>query len=331
MHFSIEDQPIAVVGATGHTGRFVVRALQRSGARAVPLGRSDTASAAAIDRAFAGCAAAINCAGPFLDTALAVAEAALRAKIPYLDVTAEQGAVQSVIALDERAKAAGVVLVPAAAFFGGLADLLATAAARDAGAIEEIAVAVALDSWHPTRGTRVTGARNTLPRLIVRDGELVPLPQPAATRTWLFPDPFGVQEMSMLPLSETITLFHHLSARNVVSWINQRALRDVHDAATPSPQPSDERGRSSQTFVMDVLVRTSTGERRATATGNDIYAVSAPIVAGAARALVAKQSAAAPGVRSLAQAVDATAFLEALERDGDLRLSGPCFSNARRA
>jgi short subunit dehydrogenase-like uncharacterized protein len=43
-----------------------------------------------LDRALFGAAAVINCAGPFLDTALPVVEAALRARIHYLDVTAEQ-------------------------------------------------------------------------------------------------------------------------------------------------------------------------------------------------------------------------------------------------
>jgi short subunit dehydrogenase-like uncharacterized protein len=46
--------------------------------------------AASLDQAIAGAAAVINCSGPFLDTATPVVEAALRARIHYLDVTAEQ-------------------------------------------------------------------------------------------------------------------------------------------------------------------------------------------------------------------------------------------------
>jgi short subunit dehydrogenase-like uncharacterized protein len=48
----------------------------------------------------------VNCAGPFLDTALPVVEAALRAKIPYLDVAAEQAAAQSIRARDADARRA---------------------------------------------------------------------------------------------------------------------------------------------------------------------------------------------------------------------------------
>ena len=47
---------------------------------------------ASLDRALDGAMGVINCAGPFLDTAVPVIEAALRARIHYLDVCAEQRA-----------------------------------------------------------------------------------------------------------------------------------------------------------------------------------------------------------------------------------------------
>jgi hypothetical protein len=46
------------------------------------------------------------------------------------------------------------------AFYGGLGDLLATEAMERWAAADEICIAVALDSWQPTRGTRLTGQRN---------------------------------------------------------------------------------------------------------------------------------------------------------------------------
>ena len=62
------------------------------------------------------------------------------------------------------------------AFYGGLADLLATAALDGRLAPPtRSTVAIALDRWWPTAGTRVTGRRNTATRLVVRDGRLVPL------------------------------------------------------------------------------------------------------------------------------------------------------------
>jgi hypothetical protein len=344
VHPQIGNQPIAVVGATGHTGRFVVAELTRECLRPVAIGRSAQTLAAlgrayptsetrlasiddraSLDKALAGCAAVINCAGPFLDTALPVVDAALRARIPYLDVTAEQSAMQLVRTRDADARRAGVVLVPGAAFYGGLADVLATAAAGDASEIDEIAVAVALDRWHPTKGTRLTGARNTARRLIVQDGLLQAIPDPPPTASWTFPAPFGEQGVSMLPLSETIALFYHLRPTKIESWIDQAALRDVHDPATPAPEASDERGRSSQRFVMDVHVRVHRECRRATAYGRDIYAVTAPIVVGATLSLLAGLDSTTAGVRSLGEITGASAFLEALARDGNVRVEyGRC-------
>jgi short subunit dehydrogenase-like uncharacterized protein len=99
---------VAVFGASGHTGRFVVAELLRRGFRPIPIGRDASRLAASgfqnrgmeirtatvehpasLDRALAGAAALINCAGPFLDTAGPLAAAALRARVHYLDITAE--------------------------------------------------------------------------------------------------------------------------------------------------------------------------------------------------------------------------------------------------
>lgn len=339
MYSTSQNKPIAVFGASGHTARFVLDELERRGMRAVLVGRNAEKLAAAgarhhadavrvahagdpvsLDDALCGAAAVINCAGPFLDTALPVVDAALRVRIPYLDVTAEQAAVQAIHGRDADARRAGVTLLPAAAFYGGLADLLASSLVEDSTRVEEIAVAVALDSWHPTEGTRVTGARNTARRLVVRDGVLRPVEDVPARRSWTFRAPFGRQEMVMLPFSETLTLSHHLRAGTIESWINVGALRDVRDPATPPPEPVDERGRSSQRFVMDVLVRTHSRTRRAVAFGRDIYAVSAPIVVDAAQRVLAAGRDGFPGARSLGEIFDARAFLETLSHTDGLQV-----------
>ena len=97
-----------------------------------------------------------------------------------------------------------MTVLPAAAFYGGLADLLATALLGNTTDVDEIAVAVALDSWHPTQGTRNTGARNTVRHLTVRAGILQAIEDPPPKGSWAFPAPFGDQEVAMLPFSEKI-------------------------------------------------------------------------------------------------------------------------------
>src|SRR5262249_42136207 len=96
------------------------------------------------------------------------------------------------------------------------------------------------------------------------------------------------------------------------AFMNLAPLKDIHDPETPPPTSSDDRGRSSQTFLVDVIVRRGSEERRATARGRDIYAISAPIVAEATHRIVSglvKKR----GVVAAGEAFDAREFLELLD------------------
>ena len=114
---------VAVFGAYGHTGRFVVAELRERGYEPLPVGRDTGKLAAAfpgteqrvasvddpatLDKALAGVAAVVNCAGPFASTAGPLIEAAMRAGIPYVDVAAEIEANRDTFAdYAERAAAA---------------------------------------------------------------------------------------------------------------------------------------------------------------------------------------------------------------------------------
>jgi short subunit dehydrogenase-like uncharacterized protein len=317
---------VLVYGAYGHTGRFVVAELLRQGLTPILSGRDKqrlgamadqfpglearpaaTADDRSLDNAVRGTAVVVNCAGPFLDTAVPVAAAAIRAGAHYLDVTAEQASVQRLYRT--YAERADIAVIPAMAFYGGLADLLATAAAADWA--DEITVAIGLDRWWPTPGTRNTGQRNTATRLVVNDGRLVPAPSPAPLRDWEFPEPLGHQTVASSPFAEIITMAHHLAATKIGTYLATVALQDIQNPTTPAPQGVDQTGRSAQQFVVDVVLRRGEQQRRISAAGRDIYAITAPLVVEAARRLIdgrAKvQGAAAPG-----QVFDARDFLNAL-------------------
>jgi hypothetical protein len=296
------SERVLVYGATGHTGRFVVDELVRRGLTPVLAGRSaerlDTVpprhaaleqravgldDADLLRRAIAGVGvgAVVNCAGPFLDTAAPLA------------------------------RAAGVGVVPAMAFYGGLADLLVTAALDGESRADEVEVAIGLDRWWPTDGTRATGARNTAIRQVIRDGVLAPLANPAPSGTWSYPEPLGDQSVVQLPFSEVITIDRHLDVGELRSYLNTAALDDLRDAATPPPSAADERGRSTQQFVVDVVVRRGSDTRRITCAGRDIYAVTAPIVVeGAARLLDGRHH--GPGALAPGEAFDAGDVLAVL-------------------
>ncbi|BAV97549.1 saccharopine dehydrogenase family protein [Lysobacter enzymogenes] len=325
---------IAVFGAYGHTGRFVVARLRERGWRPRLCGRdpvrlaqsaaawpnSETRVAraddpASLDAALAGCAAVLNCAGPFSDTAAPLIEAALRARIPYLDTAAEQ---QPVLAAFERydaaARAGGIAVVPAMAFYGGLGDLLATAAMGDWDRADAVEVAVALDGWHPTLGTRITGERNTAKRLVIERGGLAELPSPPPQRDWMFPPPFGAQPVAAVPMSEIALLSRHLNIGSAMAYLDRGSLRDVRDPQTPAPVAADASGRSAQVFAIEASVRRGGQVRRLGAAGRDIYAVTAPLLVEAMERVLDGRCRGV-GVRAAGDVFDAADFLAALAPD----------------
>ena len=322
---------IVVYGAYGHTGRFIVSELRRRGRTPILSGRdgarlntvdatsrSEVRAAsvddpASLDRALSDAAAVINCAGPFLDTAAPLIDAAIRQGIPYLDVAAEQAAVLDAFErFAKTARDASIAVIPAMAFFGGLADLLATVAMGDWTAADEILIAIALDSWKPTQGTRLTGRRNAGARFYYSNNRLERA-DPPPPRTWEFPMPFGMQEVVGLSFAETITIPQHLQVQEIRTYMNLAPLADLRDPNTPEPTAVDDSGRSSQIFLVDVVARKNDEERRMTARGRDIYAITAPIVAEAVeRVLDGRVS--ATGVIAAGRAFDAREFLTALSQ-----------------
>ena len=327
---------VVVYGATGHTGRFIVAELLKRGLATVISGR-DAAQLEALaaewgevvvrpatvddpeslDRALAGAAAVINCAGPFAVTGGPVVEAALRAGIPYVDVAAEIEANVSMFAdYAEAAREADIPVVPAMAFYGGLGDLLVTAAMGEWTAADEAHVAYGLSSWHPTAGTRVAGEvshqRRAGRRVRFTGGALEYHDDKASEQDWDFPEPLGRRAViAGFTMADVVTVPSHLAVPEVRTYMTVEAARDLASEDTPAPEPVDALGRSDQTFVVDVVVRAGDVERRATARGQDIYAVTAPLVVEAVRRILAGQTRRA-GVASAGAMFDAADFLRSL-------------------
>ncbi|MGW4519586.1 saccharopine dehydrogenase NADP-binding domain-containing protein [Amycolatopsis sp. NPDC004378] len=304
---------VLVYGAYGHTGRFVVGELRDRGftpvlsgrdAAQLPNGRpAPVDDPAALDRAFEGVAAVINCAGPFAVTARPLIEAAARAGVPYVDVAAEIEA-----NLDTFELAVDTVVVPAMAFFGGLADLLATTAMGDWPEADEVHVAYGLSGWQPTAGTlsagRVSRARRGGKRIRYADGRLEYRDDALRTLDWPFPEPLGTRRVfGEFSMADIVTIPRHLKVPTVTSYMTLNAANQLSTAA-----PRTE----AETFVVDVVVRAGSEERRIVARGQDIYAVSAPLAVEAAERILTGRTK-TKGVAPAGEIFDAPDFLQALE------------------
>jgi hypothetical protein len=302
------NSAIAVMGAGGHTGRFVVAELERRGVVPIPCGRGTD-----LDLALSCADAVINCAGPFAATAVPVIESAIRAGVPYLDVTAELEVVRDTFA---RYAEASIPIVPAVAFYGGLGDLLATAAMAGWPAADHLTIAYALSSWRPTAGTRATGGVSAQRRNGRRIGyaghRLRFLAGDAPRGEWTFPAPVGtVPVVGEFTMADSATIPTHLDVPEIATYMSSNAVDDLHAADPSGPAAVDERGRSAQTFLVEVVARSGAAERRAVASGQDIYAVTAPLVVEAALRVLAGAGGSA-GVASAGARFDAKDFLGSL-------------------
>jgi hypothetical protein len=293
---------IAVPGATGHTGRFVLAELERRALTPLPCDRATD-----LDRTFGRADAVINCAGPFAATAEPVLAAAVRAGIPYLDITAEVEVVTDIFA---RHAGAPIPIVPAVAFFGGLGDLLATAAVGSGSAADRIVIAYALSSWRPTRGTQATGrvsAHRRAGRRILYTGGQLRYRRGPAPRTE-FPFTTGRRPVvGEFTTADSATIPTHIDVPEIATYMTTEAVEDLHAGDPSGPVPA---GPSAQTFHVEVTARAGGVERRATAGGRDIYAVTAPLVVEAAVRTLAGPG--RPGVASAGARFEPRSFLGSL-------------------
>ena len=150
---------------------------------------------ASLDRALADVAAVVNCAGPFLDTAEAVIEAALRACIPYLDVTAEAAVAAATssgtrITRGPRAsrsfprwRSSAVWAIFCDGGDGGLAGCR-----RDLHRVRPRRL-------EPDAGNATDGRAPGAHRHVFTNGRLEVRSEPPPIGRWDFPPPFGRQEV----------------------------------------------------------------------------------------------------------------------------------------
>lgn len=330
------NKTVTVYGAYGHTGRFVVSELRRRGWTPILSGRdpeklqafgtghpglqlrpASVDEPASLDRALAGAAAVINCAGPFASTSAPLIEAAMRARIPYLDVAAEiEANIDTFHLFADRAREAGIVVVHAMAFYGGLGDLLATAAMGDWASADEISIAYGLDSWRPTPGTLVAGQvskqRRDGRRVVFANGKIGYTTAAALATEWTFPAPLGKQPViAEFTMADTVTISRHLKVPEIRSYMTASAVKDLTDPNPQAPVASDDSGLSPQTFMVEVLARRGGEERRAVARGRDIYGFTAPLVVEAMARVLGGQVDTA-GVLTAGEAFDAQDFLASL-------------------
>lgn len=327
----------AIYGATGHTGRLTTAELLARGKDVIVSGRDPDALAAlghpnvmpaALDdpdalRALAAAAdVIIHCAGPFAETGLPVATAAVEGGCHYIDHAVE---VHHVLRLfdefPERAQRAGITMLPSVSFYGGLGDLLAGAVAREVTDIDRVTVAYAVSNWLMTHGAVETA------RLLFADTERIGFVDGAPSfgfveprnAIFAFPPPVGPRAViAPVPFPEAVTVPRHVRTRSVEAQLTARTFEE-EQAFTSEGVDHAERAASEFTITAQVLG--AHGSAAGNLRGRDLWRAAA--LASVEAAVRLTEGAAKSGVFSPGEAFDATEFLTTLAEHGAFTLELP--------
>ncbi|GAA2647423.1 saccharopine dehydrogenase NADP-binding domain-containing protein [Nonomuraea recticatena] len=332
---------IAVYGATGHTGRLVAAELHARGREVILAGRDGAAlktlsdelggarvhqatldDPAALRALAAQASVLIHCAGPFTETGKPVAQAAAEAGCHYVDHGLEQHHTRWMFeAMREPAQRAGITMVTAMSFYGGLGDLLAGAVAEGLTGIERVTVAYAVTGWRLTTGAKKTAELlfADTQRITYTDGAFhIGYVEPR-NAVFPFPPPLGPRTMiAPLPSSDVVTIPRHVEALRVEAQLTADTFSEEQVFTS---EHIDAETRAGSDFTVAVQVITADGGRAGQVRGHDLWRASAVASVEAALRLADGQGPGSSGVHGPAEAFPAEPYLRDLERLGLFTLS----------
>lgn len=169
--------------------------------------------AAGLANGLSGVKAVLNCAGPFSQTALPLAEACLRAGVHYLDITGEIAVLEALAQRDREAKARHVTLLPAAGFDVVPTDCLAAEVKHRLPSATHLALGFRMPA-HMSRGTAITTIESAhLGGIVRRDGAVLKVPSGWKTRDMDFGD--GPEKAITIPWGDIASAYRTTGIPNI--------------------------------------------------------------------------------------------------------------------
>jgi short subunit dehydrogenase-like uncharacterized protein len=232
-----------IYGANGYTGALIAREAVARGQRPVLAGRSaDTVGAlarqlglearvfglddpAAVSTGLDGMAAVLHCAGPFAHTARAMAEACLRRRVHYLDVTGEIVVFEGMAARNAESQRAGVMLLPGVGFDVVPSDCLAAHLKRRLPTATRLALGFQI-AGGLSRGTATTMAENLHRGGAVRRGGVLTR-VPAACKTRVIDFGRGPVTAMTIPWGDVSTAYHSTGIPDIEVYAGVPPLQRV--------------------------------------------------------------------------------------------------------
>lgn len=221
-----------IYGANGYTGELITRVAVERGLKPIIAGRNETAirslaekhgleyrifsldESAKLDAALNEVATVIHCAGPFSLTSRQMGEACLRTKTHYTDITGEIAVFEACTLADQKAKDAGIMVMPGVGFDVVPSDCLAMHLKNRLPSATHLTL-----GWYGmgrmSHGTQATMTMNVgKGGAVRRDGKIMPVP--AAWRTREIDFGGGVVKTGVtIPWGDVSTAYHSTGIPNI--------------------------------------------------------------------------------------------------------------------
>ncbi len=184
-----------VYGSYGYTGQLIVEQAVKEGLRPLLAGRDEKLlraqaekfgleyrafsmeDSAALDAALLEVDAVLHCAGPFALTFRQMAEACIRTKRHYVDISGEIEGFEALALMDEEAKRTGIMLLPGGGFDVAPSDCLIAHVASKLPNATHLELYIKSVGSGVSRGTARSGIENMQREgRIRRDGKIVSVP-----------------------------------------------------------------------------------------------------------------------------------------------------------
>lgn len=186
---------ILVYGSYGYTGELIVEHAMQAGLNLILAGRDEkrlraqaekykleyrvfaVEDTAKLDAALQEVDAMLHCAGPFVLTFRQMAEACIRNKKHYVDISGEIEGFEALALMDDEAKRAGIMLLPGGGFDVVPSDCLIAYTASKLPGANDLKLYIKSIGSGVSRGTARSGVENShRAGRIRRDGKIVSVP-----------------------------------------------------------------------------------------------------------------------------------------------------------
>ncbi len=221
-----------IYGANGYTGDLITRYAVERGLKPILAGRNAIAVEALakkhhleyrifsldetdrVDAALQEVDMVLHCAGPFSITSRPMVEACLRNKKHYTDITGEIAVFEACAAMDKKAEAAGIMVMPGVGFDVVPSDCLAKHLKDSLPSATSLSLAF-YGMGRISHGTQATMTMNVGKGGAIRkDGKITPVPAAWKTREIDFGEDI-VRTGVTIPWGDVSTAYHSTGIPNI--------------------------------------------------------------------------------------------------------------------